>query len=116
MFLATIRMELTAGRAAEAMDILRPLVERTKAEPGCISCHLYRDEQEGNTIMMEELWATQEDLHRHLCSPQYQRVLLVIELAKGTPEIRFDTITHTRGFETVIEARDHTEGLAEEAR
>jgi quinol monooxygenase YgiN len=102
---ASIRMEMSPGNTREALDILRPLAERTRVEPGCVSCRIYRDVQEEDTIMIEELWSSQEDLERHLCSSECQRVLLVVEMAKGQPEIRFNTISYSSGFETIAEAR-----------
>jgi quinol monooxygenase YgiN len=102
-------MEISAGSVREALDVLRPIVERTRVEPGCISCRIYRDLAQEQTIMIEEFWSSQEELERHLCSSDYQRVLLVIEMAKGQPEIRFSTISHTSGFETIVEARGHAE-------
>ena len=110
MLQATIRMKMSPGKAKEALEILRPLAERTSVEPGCAGSHVYCDALQDDTIMMEELWRNQEDLDRHLCSINYQRVLLVIEMAKGQPEIRFSTISHTSGFETIAEARSHAEG------
>jgi quinol monooxygenase YgiN len=106
---STIRMEMSAGSAREALEVLRPIIERTKVEPGCISCRIYRDLAQEQTIMIEELWSSQEELERHLCSTDYQRVLLVVEMARGQPEIRFSTISHTSGFETIAEARSHVE-------
>ncbi len=103
----TIRMEMSPGKARDALEVLRPLAERTRVEPGCISCRVYQDVQQEHTIMMEELWSTQQELRRHLCSSDYQRILLVIEMAKGQPEIRFNTISHSSGFETIAEARNH---------
>jgi quinol monooxygenase YgiN len=105
---ATIRLEMSSGAAKEALEILRPLVERTRVEPGCIGCRIYRDLEKDHSILIEETWNSQEDLERHLRSSDYQRVLLVVEMAKGQPEIRFSTISHTSGFEAIAEARSHT--------
>jgi len=98
--------------AREALEILRPLSERTRVEPGCLSCRLYRDVQQEHTIMIEELWSSQEELQRHLCSSGYRRVLQVIDMAKVKPEIRFSTISHTSGIEAIAEARGHGASLA----
>ena len=105
MVQATIRMKMSPGKAKEAMEVLRPLAERTSVEPGCAGCQVYRDVLQDHTIMMEELWSSQEELQRHLCSSNYQRVLLVVEMAEGKPEITFSTISHSTGFETIVEAR-----------
>ena len=106
---STIRMEMSAASMREALETLRSIVERTRVEPGCISCRIYRDVAQEQTIMIEEIWSSQEELERHLCSSDYQRILLVVEMARDQPEIRFSTISHTSGFETIAEARSHTE-------
>ena len=109
MIYTTIRMKLSPERAGEAIEILCSLAERTRVDPGCISSRVYRDVQQEHTIMVEELWNSQEELERHLRSSGYQRTLLVVEMATGQPEIRFSTISHTSGFETIAEARNHAE-------
>lgn len=55
--------------------------------------------------MIEELWKSNEDLENHLRSDDYLRVLLVIEMALEKPEIRFDSISCSTGFETIEKAR-----------
>ncbi len=104
---ATIRLDLSPGKAREALEVLRPVAERTRIEPGCVSCRIYRDLQLDHALMIEEFWTSQEDLQRHLRSSDYQRILLVVEMAKGHPEIRFDEVTHSSGFETIAAARSH---------
>ena len=106
---ATIRLVLSPGNAREALDVLRPVAERTRIEPGCISCRIYRDVQQDHAIMLEEFWAGHEDLQRHLRSSDYQRILLVVEMAKGHPEIRFDEVLRSSGFETIAGARSHAD-------
>jgi hypothetical protein len=51
-----------------------------------------------------------ETLQRHLRSDDFQKVLLVVEMAVAPPEIRFDTITDSRGGEIIEEARSSTNG------
>jgi quinol monooxygenase YgiN len=105
MVQATIRMKMSPGKTKEALEALRSLAERTSVEPGCAGCHVYYDALQDDTIMMEELWRDQEDLHQHLCSSNYQRVLLVVEMAEGKPEISFNTFSQSTGLETIVEAR-----------
>ncbi|MBP1742459.1 MAG: hypothetical protein H6Q48_4752, partial [Deltaproteobacteria bacterium] len=56
MIHATIRMKMPGQKAKEAMEILRSVAERTRVEPGCISCRIYRDDQEEHAILIEEFW------------------------------------------------------------
>ncbi len=106
MIHAIVKMELPAGRVQEAMNILGPIAERAKAERGCFECQLHRDVHEHNVLIFESRWADEEHLHRHLRSQEYRDLMLVMEMASHPPEVRFDTVTHSTGFETVLKARD----------
>ena len=61
---ATIGMDIPREKAREALEILRSMAERTRVEPGCISCRIYHDVQEDHAIMIEELWRSQEEVER----------------------------------------------------
>jgi quinol monooxygenase YgiN len=56
--------------------------------------------------MLEELWTSGEDVQRHLRSEKYRKILLVVEMAEESPEIRFDTIAESSGVETIEKARE----------
>jgi quinol monooxygenase YgiN len=95
MIHAMVRMVLPAERLSEVMTILSPMAERTRAERGCLGCHLYRDAME----------ASEADLEQHLRSDEYRQLLLVMELAKVPPEVRFDRVSHSTGLETIQAVR-----------
>jgi len=105
MIHATIRMKMPVQKAKQAMEILRSVAERTRVEPGCISCRIYRDDQEEHAILIEEFWRSQEELERHLRSAEYRNVLLVVEMAHKEPEIRFSEFSASTGVETIEKAR-----------
>ncbi len=105
MVRSTIRMVIPLNRQSEALEILGSTTEQVQFEPGCISSRFYRGMEDGREIMVEELWESDEDMQRHLRSDKYHRVLLVIEMAEEPPEIRFDTISHSSGVETIEKAR-----------
>ena len=105
MIHAMIRMVLPATRLSEVTRILGPMVERTRAESGCLGCHLHRDALEANILTLEESWESEADLERHLRSQEYRQLLLVMELARVPPEVRFDRVSHSTGLETVQQAR-----------
>jgi len=92
-------------KVREAVDILGSVAERTRIQPGCISCRIYHDEQEENVVMMDEVWRTQEEHERHLRSAEYRKVLLVVEMAKEKPEIKFSEFSESTGVETIEKAR-----------
>ena len=105
MVLATIRMMMSAKRFGEALRILRSMAEQSRVQPGCLSSQIYRNGQEDNVLMLEQLWSNEEDLERYLRSDEYRQVLLVLEMAMKQPEIRFDTILSSTGIETIEKAR-----------
>ena len=107
MIHATIRMMIPSPKVSEAVEILRSVAERVRFEPGCISYRIYHDIQEEHVIMFEEVWRSEEELERHLRSPEYRNVLLVVEMAQEKPEIRFSTFSHSTGVETIEKARSH---------
>ena len=105
MIQATLRLDCAPKKTDEALQILRSIIERTKAEAGCISCSVYLDTENEHRIVYQEKWRSDEDLQCHLRSDDYRKVLLVMEMAITQPEIRFDTITGSSGVETIEEAR-----------
>jgi hypothetical protein len=45
-------------------------------------------------------------LQRPLRSATFRNILLVVEMASQTPEIRFDRISHSTGIDTIEQARE----------
>jgi len=105
MIRSTIRMVMAPEKEDEVQQILQSLVERVRAEPGCQGCSIYKDTEKAHTIIFEEFWRGEEDLQRHLKSNEYRKVLLAMEIGIEPPEIRFDTVTSSRGVETIKKAR-----------
>jgi quinol monooxygenase YgiN len=106
---STIRMLIPVKKYSEALEILGSITEQIEFEPGCICCRLYRDVHEERALMLEEIWASEKELQRHLRSDKYRKILLVVEMASEPPEIRFDTIAHSSGVETIEKARNQKE-------
>ena len=105
MVSATIRMVIPSTKHGEVLRILRAMIEQNRIQPGCLDSHVYRDAEEGDILMVEETWRSEEDLARYLRSAEYSKLLLVMEMATENPEIRFSSISKSRGMETIEEAR-----------
>ncbi len=105
MIHAIVKMDMATDKLDEALQILHSIVEHTRAEAGCVSCSVYQDTEMENQLVFKQEWRSEEDLQRHLRSEEYQRVLLVMEMASMPPEIRFDTINKTFGIEYIEKAR-----------
>jgi quinol monooxygenase YgiN len=107
MIVSTVRMTIPPRKCAEALKILSSIAEQCRNYHGCICCHIYEDLQEKNVLMLEVLWKANEDLKLHIRSDEYRNLLMVLGMALKQPEIRFDTIAHSTGIETVEKARIH---------
>ncbi len=106
MIYATARMTIPFKKLDEALEILGSIMQRTSFESGCVSCNVYREVDSENAIMIEEIWKNEEDLARHLRSDEYQKILLLAEMASSPPEIRFYTIQRSAGVEAIEKARN----------
>ena len=102
---SSIRIKILLEEQPEALEILESACEQTKFEPSCIYARLYQGTNDVEAVMLEELWEGEEELHRHLQSDTYRRILLAIEMADAPPEIRFDKIMESTGLETIKKAR-----------
>ncbi|MCX5852869.1 MAG: antibiotic biosynthesis monooxygenase [Deltaproteobacteria bacterium] len=105
MIHATVKIELSPDKHDEALQILRPIVDRIRNSNSCISCSIYQDIEEAHLIVLEQFWESEEGMTRHLRSQDYQKILIVMEMAMKPPEIQFNTITGSTGVETIEKAR-----------
>ncbi|SRR5208283_316044 len=107
MIQSTIRMMIPPQKKDEVLKIVRSIAEQCGDSPGCLSCHVYEDLQEIEVLMLEEVWRSEEDMNLHLRSDEYLNLLLVLEMARKQPEIRFRAISSSTGIETIEKARSH---------
>ncbi len=105
MITSTIRITASENPDSEIVRVLRSLIEPTRVETGCISCGLYKDLHDPSVIIWVEDWTTQDDLERHLRSPQYKKILAAFDMSDAQPDIRFDTVVETKGMQLIAEAR-----------
>ena len=96
-------MEFTPETREEAAAVLRPLVGPVRAETGCQATRLLREADGAVSLTWVEEWRNLEDFERHLRSPAFRRILEVIELAAGPPEVEIDDVNSRRGFGLIEE-------------
>ncbi|MFH0996846.1 MAG: antibiotic biosynthesis monooxygenase [Pseudomonadota bacterium] len=110
MIVSTVRMTIPPRKRTGVLNILRSLAEQSRNNHGCISCHIYEGLQEPNAFMLEEVWRSDEDLNLRIRSDEYRNLLRVLKMVLRQSEIRFDTIKHSTGIETIEKARSHASG------
>ena len=102
---ATLRIDAAKEKQKEITRLLRSLIGPTRVETGCISCRLYGEVDNPSSVTWMEEWRTENDLKRHLRSPQYRKILIALDMADAEPEVRFDTVVETAGMQLIAEAR-----------
>lgn len=102
---SSIRLRIPLEKQSEAIDLLESVRDQIQVEPNCIYSRLYREANTVDAIMIEELWANEKDMLIHLKSNVYRRILFAIDMADTSPEIRFDKILQSNGFETIKNVR-----------
>jgi quinol monooxygenase YgiN len=110
MIQVLVRMVLVPEKQRDALQILRSVAERTRAELGCIRCSVYQDSDEQHGILYEEVWRSEDEMQIHLRSQEYRNLLLVLEMALKPPEITFNKIISTSGVEIIEKVRMIKEG------
>ncbi len=105
MITATQHIDVIEDKQNDIIRLVRSLIEPTRVETGCVSCHLYGEVDKPNTVTWVEEWRAENDLKRHLGSPQYRKILMALDMADAEPEVRFDTVVKTADMQLIAEAR-----------
>ena len=106
MVVASVRMVVSPEARQHDADLIRPIIEPTLVQPGCVSCRLYQDVNNEDNLTYEEVCHSQEMLDRHLRSERYEHILAAMDLASQLPEIHFNAISHSGGVEVICAARN----------
>lgn len=106
MIRATFKIMIPLGKRMEVLKIFTRTVERTRIEPGCLSCNFYEDVQDKRRLVLDESWVTKVDLEHHLRSDDFRDLLLVAESSLQAPEIIFSEVIPGNGMEIIGKVRE----------
>ena len=105
MFLSTVRLAPRTEHRQALLDILRSVQGPALAHQGCLGCRVYTEAEPDGGVLYCECWQSSSDLHAHIRSPLYRRVLAAMELSALEPEICFHSVSATEGFDLVQRLR-----------
>jgi len=100
------RMKVLLQKRKELLQTVEALIQRTRKQNGCISCHFYQDIENENAFNLVEEWKTQVDLDNHLGSDHFGVLLGAMNLLSEPTEIKFNAVSHTGGMKTLKAARE----------
>ncbi len=99
--LVTLKMIVQPERRRDLLETMRGMLEPARVERGCLSYHLYQDVEDRNTLVLVEEWETQKDMENHIRTDNQRRLLVLMDLLREQPELRFNTVSHTAGMELI---------------
>ena len=99
--LVTLRMIVQPERRRDLLETMRGMLEPARVERGCLSYRLYEDVEDRNTFVLVEEWETRKDLESHIRTDNERRLLALMDLLSGQPELRFNTVSQTAGMDFI---------------
>jgi quinol monooxygenase YgiN len=101
MIVTTLAITVAPDNANDAMHVILPTVRRSRTESGCLCCDVYRCDEHATKLVLVERWRSLAEVERHIQSERYRRVLAWMEMSIEPPEVRFDTVSESRGLELI---------------
>lgn len=105
MLIFMLKMTPSPKNRGELLNILHNVIAPTLIQPGCLACEIYESSGHDQTVLYLEQWNSPTDIHRHIQSALYSRVLAAIDLSAMQPEIKFYEISKTYGMELIESLR-----------
>ena len=105
MIQVILRLNVPGRRWEEALSLLRPMLNPTRAQPGCLHFDVLQDVEVSGVLCVLQEWDTQEHLYRHLRSEAYRNILAAMDVAADAPEIEFRSLEILGGMDTIGLAR-----------
>ncbi len=78
------------GREEEALEALRPVIQQTHDEAGCLNYALHRDRNDPSVLVIVERWTSQIALDNHFLQPYVAQLgTAAADLLTEPPVVRF---------------------------
>jgi quinol monooxygenase YgiN len=100
-----VRMKVLPQKRKELLQTVKGLIQRTRKQKGCISCHFHQDIEDEDAFILVDEWETQDKLDNHLGSDHFGVLVGAMNLLSEPTEIKFNTFSYTKGMGTLKAAR-----------
>lgn len=105
MVVIILRIKVVSIHRAEIVELIRPIIGSTEAQPACLFCRLYSETDDDDALVLLQEWRSQKDLDKFIRSHDFKRVLAAMDLASQPPEFTINTISSRAGMELVEKLR-----------
>jgi quinol monooxygenase YgiN len=83
------------------LSVLRSVQGPAQVQAHCLASRLFEEDGYDEAICYMEEWDSEQELHRHIRSDFYSRILAAVELSRIPPEQKFYYVNQTRGMDLV---------------
>jgi len=87
------------------LEILRFVEEHVRSKAECLGCGVFEAKDGNRRVLYLEQWKSPKDLHAHLQSRLYLKILNAVELAREEPKIGFHEVSQTESMELIRQLR-----------
>ena len=100
-----LRLTAPASRTPEILQALGAIRLPAELDRDCVRTQLGTDVQDPDVVVYLEEWLGAEGMERRIGSPDFRRLLSLLELAAVPPLLEFRDISQVRGLEYVASVR-----------
>ena len=105
MIIAVLELVPQQQKRQAMLEVLRFVAERVKTKPECLDCAVFEEATGPQRVVYVEEWGSGKDLHAHIQSGLYSKILQAMELASEEPRISFYEVAQTKSMELIEELR-----------
>lgn len=110
MIILTLRIRPSAQNTQGALAVLEATRPGVEGCAGCLEYSFTVDVRTEGGIHLVERWEEEDDLHRHLRSDGFRRILELMELSVDAPDLHVFQVQEMAGLEMVEAARAASAG------
>jgi quinol monooxygenase YgiN len=106
MVIFMLRVKVAGDRRKDFLDSARLIIGPTEVQAGCISCRLYQELGDPDSVLFMEEWESRVALERHIKSDQYRIILSLMDFPDTPPDVKLNTISISEGLEAIERVRN----------
>ena len=108
MVISTLRLFPSQEQRRHVLAALRSVQGPTLSLSHCLCCRLLEEDGHPEAIVYLQQWDSEEELHRHIRSDLYSRILGIAELSRIPPEFSFHYVEKSRHLDLIEAVRCQT--------
>ena len=105
MFTMVLHFQVSPEKTADIISIINSISGPLVVESNCKRFDLYSNVKNDDSLLLFEVWDSEEALEDHIRSDDFSKILAIMEMSVQPPEISFNTISKSAGIEFIEKLR-----------